>query len=488
VIERLRAQEEGSALALALAFLTLFGLLVGTLLGSAETGLRSAKALTRQGDEVAAASGAVDGAINRLRADLSAGRQDYDETCFTAPPINQVSVNVRCVGQPGSGETSGGGEGPADGGHAPPFALWSLGSGAGGEGGIVEDFEDSTIAVDGPIYSRSTISALGTVAVDGRVQALGNCTGPITSTDPPLRCANTGGGADPDSGVDPLYPPDQDTPPAPQSVPSCPSGWLVTFLPGRYMDATGLTNLMKNCEDRVFHFTPGFYYFLFPNGAPVWEIDHEDTTIIGGTPLDWSTDAPSKPSIDVPGGCDPDAAGVQFVFGRRSRLSLKQGRLELCAQPHEGSQRIAIYGASDAAPPGYVPQNSCIVSTPFPGPGCAFISIDSQTAAFIVHGTVYAPGAAVRITIDKDARVQFRRGLIARTILLEVDKLWDQTAPLGRLPENGGGGPVSTADRVVVLIARIEDVGRVRARVTFADGNGTTPGAGVTVNDWVVVR
>jgi Tfp pilus assembly protein PilX len=75
-------------------------------------------------------------------------------------------------------------------------------------------------------------------------------------------------------------------------------------------------------------------------------------------------DAPSfprQPSETDPGGdCDPDAAGVQFVFGGDSHVYLPNGGMELCAGPNPSNpltgQQIAIYGVP--ATPRLIPSSA----------------------------------------------------------------------------------------------------------------------------------
>jgi Tfp pilus assembly protein PilX len=49
-----------------------------------------------------------------------------------------------------------------------------------------------------------------------------------------------------------------------------------------------------------------------------------------------------------PNGCDPNATGVQFIFGGDSRVYVSDGSFELCAGPNPGgsttNQQIALYG------------------------------------------------------------------------------------------------------------------------------------------------
>lgn len=336
-MRRLARDESGAALALALAFLSLFGVSIGAILALNETGFRAGRALSAQGDEATAIDGAVDGAINRLRGDIDAGREGSDVICFEPPALNGVTVTVDCEGQPGSGLE------PTIG-PQPQHAILTLGSGVGGEDGI-EQTSPGTLAVDGGIFSNSTIDVAGDVTVEGDAEAIGNCTGSLTATGA-VRCANTGGGANPDDGLDPNYPAVTATVPTLRSVPACGSGWLVSFQPGTYVDADALTTLMGGSCPKVFHFQPGAYYFQFREsaGSHVWRINDANVDLVGGTAAGWDPGAASEPTITMPGSCDEDGAGVQFIFGGDSRLRVDAGRVELCGAEDVDGQRIAVYG------------------------------------------------------------------------------------------------------------------------------------------------
>ena len=87
--------EEGAALILALAFLTLFGLWIATVLGLANTSTRVTENLRTQRATVYAPDGATDGAIQYVRGDPSRGA--FGTTC---PPyqatVNNLVVSVTC--------------------------------------------------------------------------------------------------------------------------------------------------------------------------------------------------------------------------------------------------------------------------------------------------------------------------------------------------------------------------------------------------------
>lgn len=176
---------------------------------------------------------------------------------------------------------------------------------------------------------------------------------------------------------------------APVSVPStCQSG-VTPIGPadntgGTFTSATALSNLFASpsCAGKWIWFRPGVYYFNFSDGnqsvrcgSPAstqymatpeankheWCIGQNGTNnvhVVGGSPFNWSDTAlPPAESLQFPqdvtadnpfgGNCDPDKAGVQFIFGGDSRLYVADGNVELCAGPDPtgvSKPRIAIYG------------------------------------------------------------------------------------------------------------------------------------------------
>ena len=96
-------------LILALAFLGLFGLVVGTILGLATTNLKNTTVVRNLAAATYTADGAVDGAINAPRSQPAVGQAGYNSTCFSLPAgaVNSTAqVDVKCTGQSGSGTTT----------------------------------------------------------------------------------------------------------------------------------------------------------------------------------------------------------------------------------------------------------------------------------------------------------------------------------------------------------------------------------------------
>lgn len=351
---RVRRSEEGSALIIALIFITVISVAVAAILSFSEVGLKASKAYNFK--ERAKSSYAGEGGV-------AAAIQRYSTTgpCnnFTTPlvkgatpdqdsPMNERGTIVRCEGPQPAGRKA----------TQPVNALLSLG--AGSNDGIKSTQELHLI---GDVFSNTTISPTATMVVqEGEVSALGTCTGPIqTVPATPLRCVNTNppnppGLADPLRGRDPYYSagattvPVRRTPPLPDC--SAAAGWLVEIEPGFYDDAEALSAHTGpgSCNDKVVWFKRGTYYFDlgFRGGSNTWLVTNPTVVVVGGTPknadLVWNPVDP-RPTLSVPGSCDTSQPGVQLVAGGATQLRVEQGRMELCATPSaNNNQQIALFG------------------------------------------------------------------------------------------------------------------------------------------------
>jgi hypothetical protein len=351
--------EDGAALVLALIFLSLFGLFSGVLLGFSETGVRTTQTLRTQTQKIYAMEGAVDTAVNAMRGDITAGRDPAVSPLAHCDSYQATgggqTMTATCQAEPGSGGAVGGG-------LIPDHGILTLSTDATEHG--IHQVSDVAVQVNGSIFSNTNILNSGTASVmtvNGTVEALGTCvsTSPASqmiSTQGALRCSNTGGGADPAHGVDPLYQPAALAAPAWRPVPACAAG-VITFSPGTYDDAVALSALTNgSCANATIHLAPdvagvGVYYFDFRNsGSHEWVISDPTVRIVGGTKKNWvDLGAAVPPIIPFPGGCkvDTDSGtkdGVQLIFGSDSRVNMSAGTMELCPQPAVAAQEISIYG------------------------------------------------------------------------------------------------------------------------------------------------
>jgi hypothetical protein len=275
--------------------------------------------------------------------------------------------------------------------NKPGNAILTLGQVAGEDGINIKALAKTPgnqpvpFNVRGQIVSDSNINVVsGTLQSNASVRAHTGCSGTIVSTPPPV-CAS-GTVADPNyqneielagSGFPDL-----------QKVPTTCPGKVVTFTPGYYDDANALSQLMDgtgSCKGSVWWFSPGNYYFDFKNnenpllpkqGGDEWVI--KDGQLIAGSPcanrLNPNTTkcTPiSKPQVPAltPGACqsptettDDHYAGVQFIFGGDSRLTVAAGDVEICGTWHDHRPPIALYGLkSGTASP--VDQNGLTLSS-----------------------------------------------------------------------------------------------------------------------------
>lgn len=342
--------DDGTALVLALVFLSLFGVFIATILSFADTGIRTTMVLRDHDARRYAADGAVDGALLYVRDDAARGREGVPCPDFTMEAANNVPVVVECAPQTGSGVALPGGGDNSN--NKPRQAILTLSQDASEDGVFVQNNTNPAVALNivGDVRSNSTVKvAAGSMAVDGKITATGACSGDLTSTGA-KNCSTGNTVPDPGAGNS-AYDPKATTRPTEVSTPACsPAGVPVVMPPGTYTDAGALSNLMSTCA-RTFLFQ-GVYYFDFKDttavscgstaGTHLWCVRNgsADFSIIGGT-LD----------PDAPGECLPTGPGTQFIFGGDSRVSFQAGKARICAYPETNRQRIAIYAKSGPQPP-----------------------------------------------------------------------------------------------------------------------------------------
>ncbi len=344
--------EDGVALVWALAFMVLVGVVVFFVLGYVTTSIRSTNALSDQRSALYNVDGAVNNAIRYVQNDSSLSRgaingQPCNFTGTGANGVNALDVSVSCTPIPGSGV-------PLGTSSAPGFAILTMAPYHGqaptsgcvnvnNELGIVQVQNSKLLQVTGNVYVNSDAdsdvwsggcpqtSTAEHIKVTGNVRQAESChdldvVQPVPAVTPPytIVCGSAFSGAtvgstpaaaDP-ATVDPAsWAPSIATAPPTRSVPACPSGMLVTFQPGTYTDATGLTNLMNGttCPGRLFWFAPGNYYFNFSNNGGVWTIDDPAARIVGGAanavpsgampigPLTVAATAMASPATSSPG-------------------------------------------------------------------------------------------------------------------------------------------------------------------------------------------
>ncbi|MFD7156089.1 hypothetical protein ACFV9C_15890 [Kribbella sp. NPDC059898] len=367
---RIRQDDGGAALVLVLVVITVLALGLSALLSLSDTSIRTTVGLRSQASATYGSDGATQAAVNAIRNstfDGSAGTHCFgqpDDTLHLDHFYGADSAAVKCLPDPARVPI-----------HCtslsvcnrPSNAILTLGTAAGEDGlHIDQPNSGSTFRVHGRIFSNSTINVTsGVLSTNTRVYARGACAGTIQSTPPPATCNYTG--SDPD-GPDPGYQPASGIAGVPyRALPTCNTpNSVVTFLPGYYDDAKGLSDMMagnSSCKHSTWWFKPGPYYFDFHNtgqnanpllsstGGNVWTVN--DGYLVAGTSTDASGTPPVAPTI--PGACrnpiDPSnvqdpVPGVQFIFGGDSQFVVKAAAAEICGSYSRDTVPVAVYGLS----------------------------------------------------------------------------------------------------------------------------------------------
>jgi hypothetical protein len=298
--------EDGVALAWALAFLVVVGVVVFYVLGFADTSVQSTTRLSAQRSALYGADGAVNNAIRYVQNNSTAGV--FNSASNTCPVVNDnglnsLNVTVKCVPVTTSGA-------PTPPSSAPPFAImttapftrfWNqttnspqcstVSTATGAELGIVQTQNQRPLVVNGDVYDNSDVdadtwsngcpntSAAASIQVNGNVIVHESCHDLFAAggAAPANRwycghaangqtvddtTGNTGGqtptgifsaapAAMTQNLADPaIADPTGWAPASPAAstpaLPTCdPNNLLVKFLPGTYTDAAGLSSLMN---------------------------------------------------------------------------------------------------------------------------------------------------------------------------------------------------------------------------------------------------
>ncbi len=437
--------DEGSVLAITLAFLMVFGLWIGTVLQLGATGQRTTLTVRDEATTTYAGGGALEGAVNAVRGTLSAGSAAVGaSTCFTLPAgalDNPTVVSVTCTPRTGSGAALGGSST-----SQPSQAVLAL-SGNATEGVAVG--AATSLPVQGDLLAKSalTVPSTATLTSTGTVKA-GSCTLAVGTVTP--ACATAGGAADPGWAG-----PDTSSTTLVGTLPAC-SGPLVTLSPGIYRSASALQAVL-GCTSAVVWFRPGTYYFDFKDAGTHQVSVGTGAVVVGGTPSGWTpgTTAPASvpyPTAAAPGtsACDTSAAGVDLAFGGDSRVSVTGGRVQMCAlSTSTSAQHIVLRGLM---------ATTNVTSTAAPAP----------TAASSAGQPAQAWGW------DTDTKGAVIDGVTAHVKIPNTNK------PPSQLAWTGFGSAIvpSDATNVSVLATVTETVtGSGNTSLALTPGSGTTPGS-----------
>lgn len=362
-----RRDDDGAALIIALIIVTVVAISLGALLSLTDTSIRATINLRTEASTAYEADGALQAAVNDIRN--SAVNGQAGQTCFTGGS-NTLQLNnfngadsaaVQCAFDPASVQIQCSSLTQC---NRPGSAILTLGRVSGEDGiNITQPASGSNFLVHGTIFSNSNINVVkGGLVTNTAVYARGTCSGAITSVPSPPSCnyGNTTNAL----GNDPGYSPATTTVPVHQALPACTTAnSVVTFQPGYYDDAVGLSNMMagnSSCRHSTWWFKPGTYYFDFHNGgtdqnpglasgSDVWTVN--DGYLVAGTPTDSTgriTASPPNPA-SIPGACDnpindAKAVGVQFIFGGDSQFTIKSGQAEICGTYSASTPPVAVYG------------------------------------------------------------------------------------------------------------------------------------------------
>jgi hypothetical protein len=406
-----RSDDSGSALALALVFLMIFGVYIGVVLQFAATGHRTTTSVRNEATSTYAGGGAIDGAINAVRAATGTGVDPGTavppaaSSCFTLPAgqlDNPTPIDVTCQPRQGSG-----GDPPAALQSQPAQAVLARSINAG-EGVTLTS---GTLAAQGRVLVKQGLRVPGTstlqsTGLNAAVQA-GSCalaTGTVT----PACVTTTSIPGDPGWAAPTAYPAVQ------RVVPACTAqNRVVTLSPGTYLDGRDFQDALS-CTNRVIWFKPGTYYLDFRDTlATDRELDiPAGSVVVGGTPLGWTPNTTLPPNVPVPSAanptrsaCDLSAQGVQLVFAGDSRMNVASGAdIQLCAENTSSTdQHVVLRGLASqtAALPAAQPTTGDATTSANSGTGTAW---NNSNEGAVIDDTV-ALVTAARNTTTRALRV-----------------------------------------------------------------------------------
>jgi hypothetical protein len=164
-MKRVRRDERGSSLIIALLFLTVFSLWLSATLTYAKSGLHVASSTRVEPGKLYGADGAVEEAIQKVRYGGNSNPPVGAEgaaACNSTANVNGRDYYIKCEPQSGSGQA-------AVTGSSPDWGIIALSNGIGGEAGI-EKGKNGVIKVDGGVFSHNGLSV-----VNGSVCPGTNC-------------------------------------------------------------------------------------------------------------------------------------------------------------------------------------------------------------------------------------------------------------------------------------------------------------------------
>ncbi len=306
--------ERGASMVLILALITILGLCVGGIAVQGTAGMMAVQGVKNQRNDIYGAEGAIDGAINYIRNDLTRGRFGADNcpssgtppTIFSLPS-DAGTMNVTCRSLAGSGDEIEGVNYPENAvlttGGLPGYPV--VNNSCNGDPGICLGGSNGGImTVQGSVKSNATsasgksIDASSNTKLDAgqdAVRATGTCTGNIIGV--PVACGtgitrpDPGGGASSDPAPPSNWAAELQSMPPLAPAPTCnPISKVATMQPGSYFDRdavlvgfTAMTtvsgkSVRVSCP--VVWMKPGNYYFDYSQSTDIdpWRVGFDDAS------------------------------------------------------------------------------------------------------------------------------------------------------------------------------------------------------------------
>ncbi|MEJ7583295.1 MAG: hypothetical protein WKF43_04240 [Acidimicrobiales bacterium] len=392
-LARVGVQDQGATLLLVLVFLTVFGVLIGAVLGAVDANLKTTSVVRNRAALTYAADAAIEEAVKRVAIDPTLCPDDGTNSRLPDQTLNARLVRTSCDVRPDGGAALG-----ASGWAA--ILTGDLDKQNGGEARFA-----------GPISVAGTISASGGPIVNeggSVVQHDPKCEGELSApapgvlrvepTPPYTWQCTTAPAPDPPHDL----PPKPDLPKGPLASDGC-----AVFFPGTYTDPPALS-----AEN---YFVSGVYYF---ESIGPWLIG--DATIVAGSNPSDTTDLgnlPCRVGADAELGGGGSGFGVEWIFGGDSSISVgENSEIEIFSRvPGPGpKERGMTPRLSLVALPS--PVGDYLAADP---PGGMLLDTAAAHPALALHGLVYAPSVDLRIN-EPNGAVTFQNGLVARSLLVNL--------------------------------------------------------------------
>ena len=279
--------EQGASLAIILALIAILGICIGAIATQGTAGMMAVRGVANQRGDVYGAEGAIDGAVNYMRNDLTRGRADASSCptstittgspVFYTAPSDVGNVTVYCRSFSSSGAEIEGVNYPENAilttSGLPGYPVYD--SPCAGDPGICLDGSSAGVMkVDGSVRSNATSATGASInasegttlnAGTNAMRAAGTCVGNISGS--PVKCGTGTPRLDP-GGVynsDPVggaWGPELTSVPPLAPAPSCnPTSKVATMYPGSYFSRDQLL--------RGLHEARGFDAHQLPRGVDV---------------------------------------------------------------------------------------------------------------------------------------------------------------------------------------------------------------------------